>query len=800
MKCKRICCLGALCLLAAVMLSVPLLLRAGATAADEQEKELLGTLSQSYEAGSPGAISTGSGDAGGKSYGSYQFSSGSDIPKKFFEWCQKSEDTYYRSIGDRLSSAYYDGTPGYGAGFDAEWKALAKENKAGFEQAQRNYVRLRYYDPIIKRLEENISGFDIDNYSIALRNVLWSRAVQLGVGGAESMMNYAVESLGGFANQRESDLIRAIYADCAEVRMPEEGEEPMTGTSAEKYGVSGKVLSWFCGSSGDVQLGVYIRLAINEPAKAQQMLATYGYVDAPLDEGVYQLAPAANSELAATVKGSSALLAALSDSEDQRFRLTYYASGYYTITHEATGQRLIAKDDGTVALAKPSTAHRQMWKLERLESGFSLCNRKTEQYLSLASVASGEKVLTGSEAMQWQLAKAGTSWSLDGASYPTYASGLHVDDSSFPFRGTLRCDYPIQTVKVRVLKDDGSDAFSPATARDINSKSYNLARLDNKVAFSRLTAGSYTLVIEATSDAPSDSTFRLESAFYVSDGTYLVTFDPCGGTVDPATLRVSAGQAYGDLPEASKSGYIFAGWFTAAEDGTEVTPADTATAADITLYAHYKKAYSYTFRNYDGSNLAYGELAKGEVIPAPKETPSRPADKTHYYTFLGWDGYTEGMTISEDIVFEALYESHELELLQEITTDAYVIRDELLRAIAAGTTVVSLQENLAPSEYITIHKGSAASTELVGTGMTVEYAVNGEVIQTLTVVVTGDTSGDGKCSVTDMVQLQSHLLGKNTLSGAALEAADVSGDGKVTITDMVQITAVLLGRSTIQPN
>ena len=51
-----------------------------------------------------------------------------------------------------------------------------------------------------------------------------------------------------------------------------------------------------------------------------------------------------------------------------------------------------------------------------------------------------------------------------------------------------------------------------------------------------------------------------------------------------------------------------------------------------------------------------------------------------------------------------------------------------------------------------------------------------------------------------MVQLQSHLLEKSTLSGAALQAADISGDGKVTITDMVQITSVLLGRSTINPN
>ena len=79
---------AAFCLLLALLLLAGMVSsQTGATtAADEQEKELLGTLSKKYEASSPGTISSGNGDAGGKSYGSYQFSSASDIPKSFFEW------------------------------------------------------------------------------------------------------------------------------------------------------------------------------------------------------------------------------------------------------------------------------------------------------------------------------------------------------------------------------------------------------------------------------------------------------------------------------------------------------------------------------------------------------------------------------------------------------------------------------------------------------------------------------------------------------------------------------------------
>lgn len=793
---------AALCLiLVLVLLAGLFLMRANATAADDQEKELLGTLSASYESSGPGTISSGTGDYGGKSYGSYQLASKWDNPKKFFEWCQSSDDTYYQSIGNRLSTAYYTGTPGYGSLFDAEWRALASENAAGFERAQRNYIRLSYYDPVVATLEQDVAGFDMSNYSIALRNVIWSRSVQHGSGGCVNLVKEAFAALGGFANQAEADLINAIYEASGAVRPRTSSDSYyMSGTTAEKYGVSGMVLDNYSANSGDVQLGVYIRLRVNEPAKAQQMLATYGYTDAPLDEASYQLTPAGNTNLAALVQGSSLVLNARGDSDAQRFRLTYYASGYYTIESVSTGLRLTADSSGSITLAQPNASHNQMWKLAAFNSGFSVQNRGTGQYLSSASTAAGAKLLCSSTAMQWQPVKSGASWSLDGASYPSYSNGLQVGDSGFPFRGTLRCAYPIQSVTVSILNASGSNAISPASASGINALSYDLSNLDDAVAFSRLGAGSYKLVLSATSSAPTDSTFRLESNFYVSDGTYLLTFDACGGTATEASRRISAGQVYGTLPTASKSGYIFTGWFTAAQGGTQVTAEMTAAAANQTLYAHYEKALAYTFVNYDGATVYSGTLRSGEAIPAPSKTPTRPADGTYYYIFTGWEGYTKGMTISADITFTALYAAKELAALPEMDSSTYRISGEYLRAVPVGTPVSTLLSGLVPSEYISVHKGSSSATDIAGTGMTVEYAPSGQVQQTLTIVVTGDINGDGKCTITDMVQLQSHLLEKSTLSGAALQAADISGDGKVTITDMVQITSVLLGRSTINPN
>ena len=158
------------------------------------------------------------------------------------------------------------------------------------------------------------------------------------------------------------------------------------------------------------------------------------------------------------------------------------------------------------------------------------------------------------------------------------------------------------------------------------------------------------------------------------------------------------------------------------------------------------------------------------------------------------------MTISADVVFQAQFEAHAHELLPEISTDIYRIKDGFLRGIALGTSVTDLQKNLVPSDFIVIHKGTSTSTKVVGTGMTVEYSVDGQQIQTLTVVVTGDVNGDGKCSISDLVQINSHLLGRQNLSGVFLQAADINGDGKCTISDLVQINSHLLGRKALSPN
>lgn len=59
-------------------------------------------------------------------------------------------------------------------------------------------------------------------------------------------------------------------------------------------------------------------------------------------------------------------------------------------------------------------------------------------------------------------------------------------------------------------------------------------------------------------------------------------------------------------------------------------------------------------------------------------------------------------------------------------------------------------------------------------------------------IMRGDTNGDGKISLIDLVNVQSHLLKKITLSGNNFKGADTNGDGKISLIDLVNIQSHLL--------
>lgn len=77
-------------------------------------------------------------------------------------------------------------------------------------------------------------------------------------------------------------------------------------------------------------------------------------------------------------------------------------------------------------------------------------------------------------------------------------------------------------------------------------------------------------------------------AYFVEDITEsTITFNPNGGTLNgDATRVVTTGSQVGILPEVSKAGSVFDGWYTALSGGSLVS-ADTKVTGDVTYYAHW---------------------------------------------------------------------------------------------------------------------------------------------------------------------------------------------------------------------
>ena len=84
----------------------------------------------------------------------------------------------------------------------------------------------------------------------------------------------------------------------------------------------------------------------------------------------------------------------------------------------------------------------------------------------------------------------------------------------------------------------------------------------------------------------------------------IVTFNPTGGQVAESIRGIEEGKVVEKLPEPTRNGYLFKGWYTLADGGDEVTE-NTIITEDITFYAHWAKAVKITF-DPNGGNIING--------------------------------------------------------------------------------------------------------------------------------------------------------------------------------------------------
>ena len=87
------------------------------------------------------------------------------------------------------------------------------------------------------------------------------------------------------------------------------------------------------------------------------------------------------------------------------------------------------------------------------------------------------------------------------------------------------------------------------------------------------------------------------------------------------------------------------------------------------------------------------------------------------------------------------------------------------------------------------------SGENVTTGSKIQMEVNGETVE-YKIVVKGDTTGDGKADIKDILAINKHRLNKAKLKNEYLQAGDINKDGESDIKDILQINKYRLGKIT----
>lgn len=134
-----------------------------------------------------------------------------------------------------------------------------------------------------------------------------------------------------------------------------------------------------------------------------------------------------------------------------------------------------------------------------------------------------------------------------------------------------------------------------------------------------------------------------------------------------------------------------------------------------------------------------------------------------------------------------------------ITSSKFTVSGNKISKISAGTTVSALLNGISEGAYCKVYSGNSvvSSSSNVGTGMVVKIMDGNTIKASYTVIVTGDTNGDGNITVTDMIAIKAHVLKKSTLSGVYATAADTNGDSGISITDFIQVKAKILGKGSI---
>jgi hypothetical protein len=193
--------------------------RAGISSPDS-----LGVLAARFESAADGPAAIGYDPEGGTSYGTFQIASRPGTMGEFLNFLDQRTPEW----ANRLRAAGPANTGGRDGAMPRVWRAIAAESPERFEGLQQKFIRENHFEPARRRILDR-TGLDVGNCGRALREVVFSTAVQHGAAGAAGIVAEAANRSG----MEESALIREIYA-VRHARFAEH-QPDMASTMARRY-------------------------------------------------------------------------------------------------------------------------------------------------------------------------------------------------------------------------------------------------------------------------------------------------------------------------------------------------------------------------------------------------------------------------------------------------------------------------------------------------------------------------------------------------------------------------------------
>lgn len=274
---------------------------------------------------------------------------------------------------------------------------------------------------------------------------------------------------------------------------------------------------------------------------------------------------------------------------------------------------------------------------------------------------------------------------------------------------------------------------------------------------------------------------------------YEVTFDANGGECSTALLTVFYNGTYDELPVPTRTGYKFAGWYT-AKDGGALVENDSVhkSLSNIVLYAHWtQKEYTIKFDASDGVCEVANKKVKYESAYGVLPTAEKAG-----YTFDGWtmaDGTiidsTSIVTITENTTVYATYSNASY----IITFDAvYGTCDVENKKVKYGSAYGVLPD--AEREGYIFHGWCLQDgTEISSTDVVILTADTTVYALWKEESIAGDVNADGAFTVADAVMLQKWLLNAGGINN--WYAGDLCEDEVLNVFDLCIMKRMLLSQN-----